>query len=531
MRSTRTTPATTAPIAAAAAVLTLLAVVAWPLAALFRATTLDDLFAVLRDDRDLHEAWFWAATEAGAASVVGLALGLVSAYCWTRLRYPGRTVLHSLAVAPLAVPMVVIALGVEALFAVGTPASDLVSAVGIDPAYLRSGTGAVILAQGLSATAIVAWFAGEAWASVDARTVEAARTLGASTFRAARTIVWPVVRPAATAAVGFTLLQSLLAYGAVAILAEGRETPEGLTIRLSLAGDGRTASVAVLTMAGALICGITSIRFLRLPHPEAVWRRTPQRPEGFGRVAVAISAVPAALVLSVVVALCFRAVNDGDRFSTAHFQSLVEGTRASEIRDAALGSARAVLPAAALTAVWGGLAGAAMGRTRGAGGAVRNTALLLPVALSPAALTYGWLTTDPQVDPRVILPLVQAVAAFPLVAVVVARLRAPAHPGAATAARTLGARRVRAWRVLRGRSYLISMAVGFAIAGSLAFGESSAAAVARVPGGTLPLRLIDLHREGMAGPAAALAAVVVLIGVVAFTLGDPVIARLGRARR
>lgn len=490
-----------------------------------------DILTLLRTDRELRDAFVWGAAQATAACTLGVAFGLASAYCWARLRYPGRTILRGLAVAPLAVPSVVLAVGIEALFAPGSPAADLVSFLGVEPARLRGGTGAVILAHSLSATAIVGWFASAAWASVDARKVDAARTLGAGRLRAARVAVWPAVWPAAIAGAGLAFLQSMLSYGAVVVLAHGRETPEGLTVRLTLAGDGRAAGVAMLTAAYALVCGILTIQLIRSPSPDAGRARPLQRARGLDRLIATVAAAPAFLVAGAVVALSLRAVGAGDGLGAAHLRSLVEGPGAEEVRRSALGSLLAALPAAALTAAWGGMAGAALGRVRGAAGMLRVAALLFPVALSPAAIAFGWLLASPNLDPRIVLPLVQAAVAFPLVAGTVARMRPRSRPGLLAAARTLGARRLRAWQALRGPSYAIATAVGFLVAFGLAFAETSAAAVARVPGGTLPLRLLELDRQGAAGPAAALAAVILLISVVAFTLGDPIIARLGRARR
>lgn len=531
MRGARIRFLSAAPVAAAGAVLTLLAVAAWPLATLARTAQQGDILTILRTDRELRDAFVWGVTQAAAACTIGVIFGLASAYCWARLHYPGRTVLRGLAVAPLAVPPIALAIGIEALFAPGTPASDLVSFLGMNPARVHGGTGAVILAHGLSATAVVGWFASVAWASVDARKVDAARTLGAGKIRAARVAVWPAVWPAAVAGSGLAFLQSMLSYGVVVILARGRETPEGLTIRLTLAGDQRAIGVAILTAVYALVCGIITIQFLRAPNLDPGRRRPQQRAQGLDRLIALVAAIPAVLVAGTVVALSLRAVGGSDGLSAAHLRSLVEGPDAEDVRRAALGSVLAALPAAALTAAWGSMAGAAFGRMSGVGGMLRATALLFPVALSPAALTFGWLLANPSLDPRVILPVVQAAAAFPLVAGTVARMRPRSRPGMLAAARTLGARRLRAWRVLRGPSYVVAAAVGFLVTFGRAFAETSAAAVARVPGGTLPLHLLELDRQEAAGPAAALAAVILLISVVAFTLGDPIIARLSRARR
>lgn len=509
----------------------MLAVAAWALASLFRTAGQGDLLTTLRTDRELHQAFVWGAVQAVTACTVGLVFGLASAYCWARLLYPGRTVLRGLAVAPLAIPLVTLAIGIEALFAPGTPAADFIAALGFEPALLRNGTGAVILAHSLNATAVVGWFASVAWASVDARKVDAARTLGAGRLRAARVAVWPVVWPAAAAAAGLTLLQSMLSYGVVAILARDRETPEGLTIRLILSNDGRAVSVAALTALYALVCGLVTIQLLRSPNQDPEWTRPPRPARDIDRGIAVVAALPAVLLVGALAALLFRAVGTGDGFSTTHFQSLVDGPEAEEFRASAFGSVRAALPAAALAAFWGVMAGAALGRMRGIGGALRATALLLPIAFSPAALAYGWLLASPDLDPRVILPLVQAASAFPFVAGTVARMRTPPRPRMLAAARTLGARPLRAWRVLRGPSYAIAAVVGFLVSVGLVAGETGAAAVARVPGGTLPLRLLELDRQDATGPAAALASVMLLISVVAFTLGDPIMARLGRARR
>ena len=531
MRGARTEFLRTAPVAAAGAILTLLAVAAWPLAALLRSTTPRALLELARMDEEVRSAFVWGLAQSTAATTAGVVFGLATAYCWARLRYPGRTLLRGLAVAPLAIPAISLAAGIEALFAPGTPASDLVSFVGLSPARLHSGTGAVIVSHGLLATAIVGWFASVAWASADARTVDAARTLGAGRIRAARVAVWPAVWPAALAGAGVAFLQSMLSYGVVLILARGRETPEGLSVRLMLVDDGRAAAVALLTVAYTLICGLVTIQLLRSPAGQSGRRRPPQPARGLDRLVALVAAVPAFLVAGAVVALLFRASGGDGGLTAAHWRGLMEGADAGAVRRAALGSLLAAVPAAALAAAWGGMAGAALGRMRGAGGMLRASALLLPLALSPAALIYGWRLASPGTDARVLLPLVQAAEALPFVAGTVIRMRPRWDPATLIAARTLGARRLRAWRVLRGPSYLIAAGVGFLVSFGLVFGEATVATVARVPGDTLPVRLLELDRLGAAGPAAALAAVILVVSVLAFTLGDPIIARLGRARR
>lgn len=464
MKGARTDFLSTAPLAAAGAVLVLLTVTAWPLAALARTALDSDLLNVLRTDRELRQAFLWASAIATAACTLGVFFGVVSAYCWARLRYPGRTLLRGLAIAPLAVPAIVLASGIEALFAPGRLAADLVALVGIDPARLRSGTGAVIVAHGLVATAAVGWFASVAWANVDARKVDAARTLGAGQLRAARVAVWPAVWPSALAGAGSAFLQAVLSYGVIVILADGRETPEGLTVRLVLAGDQRATAVALVTGGLALLIGLVAIQFLRSPGVEPRRRRPRQRPRGIDRVGILMAAVLGLLVLGATVAMVARAVDGGDGLTLSYLRGLFTGPQAIATREAAVGSVLAALPAAALTAVWGSLAGAALGRMQGVGGMLRAIGLLLPVGLSCAVLALGWQLAVRDVavgdiDPRITLPLVQAIVAFPLVAGIIARMRPRQRWGRVAAARSLGARRVLAWRVLCGPSYLTASLV------------------------------------------------------------------------
>ncbi len=531
MKGARTDFLSTAPAAATGAVLVLLAAAAWPLAALTRTAFESDLVTLIFHDRELRQAFLWATAMATTSCALGVFFGVVSAYCWARLRYPGRTLLRGLAIAPLAVPAIVLASGIEALFAPGRLAADLAAFVGIDPAQLRNGTGAVIVAHGLIATAAVGWFASVAWANVDARKVDAARTLGAGPLRAARIAVWPAVWPSALAGAGSAFLQAILSYGVIVILADGRETTEGLAVRLALASDERAAAVALLTGGYVLLCGIVTIQLVRLPQIAARRTRARQRARGVDRVAILIAAVPALMVLGATLTLLLQAVEAEDGLTAHYVRGVVAGPDASAIRQAALGSLLAAVPAAALTAVWGGMAGAALGRMRGFGGMVRAVALLFPLAASPAALALGWRLAAPEIDPRITLPVVQAFVAFPFVAGTIARMRPRPHAGIVVAARSLGARRLRAWRVLRGPSYVIAGLVGFLVAFGITLGETSAATVARVPGGTLPVRLLELHRQGSSAEAAALASAILVIAVAAFTLGDPIIARLGRGRR
>ena len=79
VRSARTDLVSTAPVAAAGAVLTLLAIATWPLAALTRAALQSDVLTILRTDRELRDAFVWGTAQAAAAGAAGVVFGLASA--------------------------------------------------------------------------------------------------------------------------------------------------------------------------------------------------------------------------------------------------------------------------------------------------------------------------------------------------------------------------------------------------------------------------------------------------------------------
>lgn len=117
---------------------------------------------------------------AGTAGAV--LLGIPGAYILYRCRFPGQSVLRGISTIPFVLPTVVVGVAFRALFGPGGPLQFL----GLDQT-----TAAVVLAMVFFNFSVVVRQVGALWQVLDPRTVDAARTLGASPLRAFTTVTLP----------------------------------------------------------------------------------------------------------------------------------------------------------------------------------------------------------------------------------------------------------------------------------------------------------------------------------------------------
>ena len=141
-----------------------------------------------------------------AGSVI---FGIPAAYILYRTDFPGRTVLRSLTLVPFVLPTVVVGVAFRALLGPNGPLGFL----GMDQT-----TGAIVAAMVFFNISLVARQVGGLWQMLDPRTVEAARSLGASRARAFCTITLPALTPAIGASAGLVFLYCSTAYSLVRTL-------------------------------------------------------------------------------------------------------------------------------------------------------------------------------------------------------------------------------------------------------------------------------------------------------------------------
>jgi thiamine transport system permease protein len=135
------------------------------------------------------------------------------------------------------------------------------------PVDLRDSWALVPIAQALVAIPFVVRILLPALRSVDPRLVAAARTLGASSGQAERTVVWPVLRIPLAVASGFAFAVALGEFGATAFLAraDAPTLPVAIARLLSrpgelLAGQAYAASVLLMLVTLVVVLLVDRVR-------------------------------------------------------------------------------------------------------------------------------------------------------------------------------------------------------------------------------------------------------------------------------
>ena len=136
-------------------------------------------------------------------------LGVPGALVLYRRRFPGRDLLRGLVIVPFVLPSVVVGVAFHALVTTGGPVGSL---------HLDGTTTTVVAALVFFNYGLVVRTVGTMWSRLDPRAVEAARALGASPWRAFRTVTLPSLMPAIASAASLTFLFCATAYGVLLVL-------------------------------------------------------------------------------------------------------------------------------------------------------------------------------------------------------------------------------------------------------------------------------------------------------------------------
>ena len=507
---------------------------AWPVAAIvgtgFDAGVLGD---TLGDDATVRllrqTAW-----QAVLSTAVTFAVALPGAWVLGRVALPGKAIVRVAMTVPFVLPTVVVA---TAVLAVAGPRGALADVVRLDDSLAG-----IVVAHAFFDYAVVARIVGGQWARLDRRTEEAARSLGASRWRVARTITLPLLRPALASAAVLVFLFSATAYGTVVLLGGPSEATLETEIAV-VARDLRDTSAASalalvqLVAVAALLVVEARLRDRRAVAPGLAPEALAARPvRGWrGRLVVLAALAPAVVLLAGPLAvLVHRSFRVGAGYGLSWYRQLGDaraGTTLFTDPAAAVRTSLGYAVVAAAIAVVVGVAAATVVAARSdrlSRGA--DTLLALPLGTSAVTVGLGFLVglDAPPLDLRDspwLVPLAHAVIGVPFVVrAVVPALRA-VDPRLREAAAILGARPGRVWRdvdlALAGRAVLV--AAGFAFAVSLGeFGATSVLARADTPTVTVTIgRLLD-GRGGAAslGQASAMSVVLLVLTAGAVALAD-----------
>lgn len=497
--------------------------VGWPIGALvWRAVRPPSSPGAFADALRASDGWGLTAftlAQAAASTLVAVLFALPIAWLLARVDLPGRAVLRVLVTVPFVLPTVVVAIAFRVLLA-GPLA----------PLGLDGGVGAIIVAHAYVNLAIVARVVAAAWATLDPRPEQAARTLGAGRLRAAFTVTLPALAPAIASAAGVVFLFCATSFGLVLILGGGRiHTLETAVYRhgVDLFDIPTAVALSLLQLVVvAAAAGASTVLARRASGPGRTTSAPLTAPRGWAGVAASVVLAEIVVVVLVPPAmLVWRSVqprSDGP-LTLAGYRLLASSRAAGDALWYSLSGATA---AAVLALALGLLAATALSRARGVAATIAGALSLLPLGVSAVTLGFGYLlvmTTLPReisTSPAVV-PCVQAVVATPLVIRILAPAFAAIDDRQRQAAATLGAGPLRVWLTvdLAMNSRSVAAAAGFAYV--IALGEFGAATfLARPDTTTLPVFIgAAIGRPGADDMALALAASVLLMVVTAVVVG------------
>jgi thiamine transport system permease protein len=480
-------------------------------------------------DPDLRGVAWFTLWQAAASTALTLLLALPAAHVLARYEFRGRRTVQALITVPFVLPTVVVGAAFLALLGPRGP-------LGLD---LDGSIWAILLAHAFFNHAVIVRTVGGLWESLDPRTEDAARVLGASRWRAVLEVTLPALRPAIASAAAITFLFTFTSFGVVRILGGPGHATLEVEIYRQTADllDLPVASILALlqlTAVATLLIVQDRLERRRTAHAVRIARTERHRPRTRGerwwlRGNLLLLAGLLVTPLAILVERSFRTA-DGHGLSA--WRALTERSRATGLfvppAEAVANSLRYAVVATLVAVVLGVLASAALTRPTGRFARLVDATLLLPLGTSAVTVGFGFLLAlDRPIDLRAspwLVPLAQAVVALPFVVRTMTPVLRSIDARLREAAAVLGASPARAWREvdlpLARRAVLV--AAGFAFAISLGeFGATTVIARADTP--TVPVaidRLLGRPGTTNVGQAFALSVVLLVITAASVLLVD-----------
>ena len=386
---------------------------------------------VIGDPYYRHVAWFtlW---QAALSTVLTLVVAIPVAAVFARFEFRGRRVLWSLLLVPFVLPTVVV--GAAFLALLGPK-----SAIGVD---LHDTIWLVLAAHVFFNLAVIVRTVGGLWGNLDPALEDAARTLGASPWRAFREVTLPLLRPAIAASSSIVFLFCFTSFGVVLLLGGPRArtleveiyTQTALLLHLDVA-----AVLALIQLVGVGSALLLYARYQRRRSIAQVLRprsEIARRPRTFAErtfVAVVLAGLGVLIALPLLL-LAWRSFDTPTGPGLTYWQALDSSRRGSTLFvspvQAVVNSLTTAAVATVVALVVGGMAAWVVARPkRGAGGDADrggrsvvwfDAALMLPLGTSAVTVGFGFLIAlnRPPVDLRDswwLVPLAQATVAIPFV--------------------------------------------------------------------------------------------------------------------
>ena len=468
--------------------------------------------AIWQPWQDDYLRWrlLWSLAQAAITCVLALSLGLPLAWVLARFEFAGRSLVLRLLMLPFVVPSLVAALGVLALWG---PQGVISGALGIN----LQDTPWLLLYGNLFFNLCLVVRAGvDALGQVNARQVAAARSLGATPWRAFWRVEWTAIAPWLVSSLCLVFLYCFAGFGLALILGGQRYATVEVEIYTLVAYELQLGQASVLALWMLLLTGGVALAYAvlekRLAAPLRAAPISRQRPHGVAQwLALGLALVVLFWVCALpIVAIFIKAAGALWMGATGLFDAEILAALWNTLRFSVL-----ALGVATVLGVLHALAAQASVAWR--------VAAFLPFVVSPVTVAFGLLLLYPTWTASLPLLLAAyAVLAYPFVAKALsAGLDSlPVHLG--QAARTLGASPWRCfWRVTL-PLLLPALRRGMAFAAATALGEFAVTLfLSRPEWATLTTLIYQrLGRPGQANLDAAmvLACVLMALALLAFLL-------------
>jgi len=486
------------------------------------------------DDSALPRIVWFTIWQAALSTLLTIIVGLVPAWLLARYEFKGRRAITALVTVPFVLPTVVVGAAFLAIL----------------PDSLDHGVVAILIAHVFFNVAVVVRGVGGLWEQLPNDLTAAARTLGASPFRAMREITLPLLAPALFASASIVLLFTFTSFGVVRLLGgPGNPTLEvEIWQRATRFGDVGVA--AVLSIAQLVVLAAAVMWFSRLQRRQRFaigLRPLDQR----GRVSttrqrIMVFGIGATIVVAIctpMAALVERSLRTGNGHSLAAWRAVFTGERSASARPPAaavdaLGSLTVSLRFAVIAMVISVIIGASASfaiAAMGHAGRFLDAGVMLPLGTSAVTIGFGLLIAFDQApfDWRaapLLIPIGHALVATPFVVRSILPVIRAIDPQLRSAAATLGASPLRAWSEvdLRLAARPLVIGAGFALAVSL--GEFGATTfLTRQGRATLPIAIEQLlNRPGALLHAEGYVLATILATLTFVAIGTVELARRGR---
>lgn len=362
------------------------------------------LWTALWQDDYLQGRLAWSVLQAAVSCALVLALGLPVAWVLARFEFAGRSWVLRLLMLPFVMPTLVAALGVLALWG---PRGVWAQWLGLD----AQGTPWLLLYGNVFFNLCLLVRAGvDGLMQVSASQLAAARSLGASPWRAFWRVEWPAAKPWLASALCLVFLYCFSGFGLALILGGQKYGTLEVEIYTLVAYELKLAEASVLAFVCMAITSVAAMAYTlqerRLSLPMPVDAIALRKPVGLAQQAWLMLAlgILACVCVAPVAAIAFKVTHA----SGAAWSVLVEDDTLHALWNTVRFSVMAVALATVL-----GLAHALAARRS----LWLRAAAFLPFVVSPVAIAFGLLLLYPRWSAS--LPLLiaaYALLAYPFIA-------------------------------------------------------------------------------------------------------------------